>query len=105
MENLHVYGENGAYISQFFCKKHFFPCVSTAQALDIVYMWRYNRTTTIRGSFAPEFAENRTLMEDKIMYDIPVTLTTNPKKKPEDESKLGFGKIFKIGRASCRERV
>ena len=28
------------------------------------------------------------------MYDIPVTLTTNPKKKPEDESKLGFGKIF-----------
>ena len=30
MENLHVYGENGAYISRFFCKKHFFPCVSTA---------------------------------------------------------------------------
>ena len=28
------------------------------------------------------------------MYEIPVTLTTNPKKKPEDESKLGFGKIF-----------
>ena len=28
------------------------------------------------------------------MYDIPVTLTTNPKKKPEDESKLGFGNIF-----------
>lgn len=28
------------------------------------------------------------------MYDIPVTLTTNPKKKPEDESKLGFGKVF-----------
>ena len=27
------------------------------------------------------------------MYDIPVTLTTN-RKKPEDESKLGFGKIF-----------
>ena len=28
------------------------------------------------------------------MYDIPVTLTQNPKKRPEDESKLGFGKIF-----------
>ena len=28
------------------------------------------------------------------MYDIPVTLTTNRKKKPEDEYKLGFGKIF-----------
>ena len=28
------------------------------------------------------------------MYDIPVTLTQSPKKKPEDESKLGFGKIF-----------
>ena len=28
------------------------------------------------------------------MFEIPVTLTTNPKKKPEDESKLGFGKIF-----------
>lgn len=28
------------------------------------------------------------------MFDIPVTLTSNPKKKPEDESKLGFGKIF-----------
>ena len=28
------------------------------------------------------------------MINIPVTLTTNPKNKPEDESKLGFGKIF-----------
>ena len=28
------------------------------------------------------------------MYDIPVTLTSNPKQKPADESKLGFGKIF-----------
>ena len=88
---LHVYG--GKWRVDFAgssCKKHFFPCVSTAEALDIVYMWRYNRTTTIRGIFAPEFAANRTLMEDKTMYDIPVTLTTNPKKKPEDESKLGF---------------
>lgn len=27
-------------------------------------------------------------------YDISVTLTTTPKQKPQDESKLGFGKIF-----------
>ena len=79
---------------RFPAKKSAFPQDSTTEALDIMYMWRYNRTTTIRGIFAPEFAANRTLMEDTTMYDIPVTLTTNPKKKPEDESKLGFGKIF-----------
>ena len=28
------------------------------------------------------------------MLDIKITLTTNPKAKPADESKLGFGKIF-----------
>ena len=28
------------------------------------------------------------------MFQIPVTLTQNPKQKPADESKLGFGKIF-----------
>ena len=28
------------------------------------------------------------------MYQIPVTLTQNPKQKPADESKLGFGKLF-----------
>lgn len=28
------------------------------------------------------------------MYDIPVTLTSAPKPKPQDESKLGFGQIF-----------
>ncbi len=28
------------------------------------------------------------------MVEIPVTLTTTPKQKPADESKLGFGKIF-----------
>ncbi len=28
------------------------------------------------------------------MYDIPVTLTQQPKQKPVDESKLGFGKLF-----------
>ena len=76
---------------RFPAKKSAFLQDSTTEALDIMYMWRYNRTTTIRGIFAPEFAANRTLMEDTTMYDIPVTLTTNPKKKPEDESKLGFG--------------
>ena len=45
------------------------------------------------------------------MLDIKITKTTHPKEKPQDESKLGFGKKFsdhmflKIGRASCRERV
>ena len=28
------------------------------------------------------------------MQEIKVTLTKNPKKKPADESKLGFGSIF-----------
>ena len=28
------------------------------------------------------------------MEEIKVQLTTNPKQKPADESKLGFGKIF-----------
>lgn len=28
------------------------------------------------------------------MYNFPVTKTTNPKQRPEDESKLGFGKVF-----------
>lgn len=28
------------------------------------------------------------------MYQIPVTRTDHPKKKPEDEHKLGFGEIF-----------
>lgn len=28
------------------------------------------------------------------MYNIPVTLTSNPKQKPADETKLGFGKLF-----------
>ncbi len=28
------------------------------------------------------------------MQDIKVTLTTNPKQKPADESALGFGRIF-----------
>ncbi len=28
------------------------------------------------------------------MQEIKVTLTKNPKKKPTDESKLGFGSIF-----------
>ena len=49
------------------------------------------------------------------MLDIKITRTTCPKEKPQDESKLGFGKKFtdhmfvmdytEIGRASCRERV
>ena len=64
------------------------------------------------------------------MQEIQIELTKNPKQKPADQSKLGFGKIFtdhmyvmpynkeqgwhdpkivpyqpKIGRASCRERV
>ena len=38
--------------------------------------------------------KNRTLMEVGPMFDIPVTLTSTPKEKPKDESKLGFGKIF-----------
>ena len=29
-----------------------------------------------------------------LMQEIKVTLTKNPKKKPADESKLGFGSIF-----------
>ena len=28
------------------------------------------------------------------MYNFPVTKTTNPKARPADESKLGFGKVF-----------
>ncbi|MBQ8004567.1 MAG: branched-chain amino acid aminotransferase [Oscillospiraceae bacterium] len=28
------------------------------------------------------------------MYNFPVTKTTNPKARPQDESKLGFGKVF-----------
>ena len=28
------------------------------------------------------------------MLDIKITKTTHPKEKPQDESKLGFGKIF-----------
>ncbi|MBQ9986044.1 MAG: branched chain amino acid aminotransferase, partial [Oscillospiraceae bacterium] len=28
------------------------------------------------------------------MYNFPVTRTTNPKARPADESKLGFGKVF-----------
>ncbi len=28
------------------------------------------------------------------MYNFPITKTTNPKQRPEDESKLGFGKVF-----------
>lgn len=38
------------------------------------------------------------------MLDIKITKTTHPKEKPQDESKLGFGKkfsdhMFQIGRA------
>ena len=32
--------------------------------------------------------------ECEIMLDIKITKTTHPKEKPQDESKLGFGKQF-----------